>query len=83
MWRTLFMAFGVFVFLLGSQSLVVQKFVLKSRTPVVQTDWTGKSQTVPGPQREIVPSEWAPWSLMGSGAVVWLYAIAISNRMKK
>ncbi len=83
MWRTLFMAFGVFVFLLGSQALVVDKFVLKARTPVVQSNWAGQSQTLPGPQREIVPSEWAPWSLMGGGAVVWLYAIAISNRMKK
>ena len=83
MWRTLFMSFGLYVFLLGSQCLVVEKFVLKSRAPATQTNWAGQSQTVPGPQRQIVPTEWAPWSLLAGGSIVWLYAISISNRMKK
>lgn len=84
MWKTLFMAFGVYVFLLGAQCLVVSKFVLKTRVPAVQTaNWMGQTQSVPGPQREFVPTEWAPWSIMAGGCVVWLYAGAISSRMKK
>jgi hypothetical protein len=83
MWRTLFMAFGVYVFLLGAQCLVVDKFVLKSRVPAVQTNWLGQTEKALGPQREFSPSEWAPWSFMSGGSVIWLYAVAISNRMKK
>ena len=83
MWRTLFMAFGVFVFLLGAQCLVVDKFVMKSRVPAVQTNWLGQTEKGQGPQREFVPSEWAPWSFMSGGSVLWLYAVAISNKMKK
>jgi hypothetical protein len=82
MWRTLFMAFGFFVFLVGAQCLVVDRFVLKAAPPKVQTNWAGQIQTVPSPRREIVPTEWAPFSLMAGGAVIWLYAISISNRMK-
>ncbi len=83
MWRTLFMAFGVYVFLLGAQCLVVEKFVMKSRLPTAQTNWLGQTETTAGPQREYAPTEWAPWSFMSGGAVVWLYAVAISNKMKK
>lgn len=84
MWRSLFMAVGFYVFLLGTQCLVFDKFVLKSRVPAaVQTNWIGQAEVIPGPQREFVPTEWAPWSFMAGGAVIWLYAIAISNKMKK
>jgi hypothetical protein len=84
MWKTLFMAFGLFVILVGAQCLVVGKFILKARAPAVQTtNWVGQAESAPGPQRELVPTEWAPFSLMAGGCVVWLYAGHISNRMKK
>jgi hypothetical protein len=83
MWRTLFTAFGVFVFLLGAQCLVIDKFVMRSRVTTVTTNWMGNPETTTGPQREFVPTEWAPWSFMSGGAVVCLYAVAISNKMKK
>jgi hypothetical protein len=84
MWRTLFMAFGIYVFLLGAQCLVVDKFVLKSRVPAAQTtNWLGSTEKAQAPQREFVPTEWAPWSFMSGGSVLWLYAVAISSRMKK
>ena len=83
MWRTLFMALGMYVFLLGAQCLVVDKFVMKSRVPTAQTNWLGQTEKTQGPQREFVPTEWAPWSFMSGGSVLWLYAVAISSRMKK
>jgi hypothetical protein len=85
MWRTLFMAFGLYIFLLGAQCLVVDKFVMKSRTPAAPstTNWLGQTEKAQGTQREFVPTEWAPWSFMSGGSVLWLYAVAISGRMKK
>ena len=32
-------------------------------------------------QTEVVPPEWAPWSLMGAGAVVVLYSFTIPKRV--
>jgi hypothetical protein len=31
--------------------------------------------------REVIPPEWAPWTLMSAGAVVMLYSFTIPRRM--
>jgi len=79
MWRSFFLAIGLFVCLVGAECLAVQKFVLKARVPVAQAP--GESQTKLGPQKEIVPREWAPWSLLSTGAVVSLYSFTIPRRL--
>ena len=85
MWRTFFLAAGVYLILLGVQCLGIQKFILKAREPVVQQAHQtflfrpGPPQV--GPQKEVVPPSWAPWSLMSTGAVVCLYSFSIPNRM--
>jgi hypothetical protein len=82
MWRSFFLAIGIFLCILGAECLAVQKFVLKSRGPA-----DPKAQTAPdnqprlGPQREVIPREWAPWSLMSTGAVVCLYSFTIPRRL--
>jgi hypothetical protein len=70
MWRSFFLAIGVYVCLLGVQALAVERAVLKADVA---------SQA--GMQREIVPPEWAPWSLIGAGAVVVLYSFTIPRRV--
>jgi hypothetical protein len=70
MWRSFFLAIGVYVCLLGVQALAVERAVLKA---------DAASQA--GIQREIVPPEWAPWSLIGAGAVVVLYSFTIPRRV--
>ncbi len=81
MWRAFFLAIGVYLCILGGECLSVEKFVLKSRAPAEQqTQWFG-AEPKPGPQREVVPPDWAPWSLMSTGAVVCLYSFTIPKRM--
>jgi hypothetical protein len=70
MWRSFFLAIGVYVCLLGVQALAVERAMLK---PDVASQ--------AGLQREIVPPEWAPWSLIGGGAVVVLYSFTIPRRV--
>jgi hypothetical protein len=70
MWRSFFLALGVYVCLLGVQALAVERAVLKPEVA---------SQA--GIQREIIPPEWAPWSLIGGGAVVVLYSFTIPRRV--
>lgn len=72
MWRSLFLAFGAYTCLLGVEALAIEKAVFKKPAQ-------GESRLI---QRdEIVPPEWAPWSLMASGAVVVLYSFTIPRRV--
>jgi hypothetical protein len=80
MWRAFFLAIGFFLMLLGAQCLGVDKATLKARSdPEPQLIPLGDPQ--PGPQKEIIPPSWAPWSLLSSGAVMCLYSFTIPKRM--
>jgi len=70
MWRSFFLALGAYCCLLGVQALAVERAVLKVDTNMAQSGW-----------REIVPPDWAPWSLLGTGAVVVLYSFTIPQRV--
>lgn len=74
MWRAFFLAVGAYVALLGFESLAVQKAVLKP-------EWVGEGKLVQ--KSEITPPDWAPWSLMGAGAVTVLYSFTIPQRVGK
>jgi hypothetical protein len=69
MWRSFFLAIGAYCCLLGVEALAVEKAVLKV-DPRSTTSW-----------REISPPDWAPWSLLGTGAVVMLYSFTIPQRV--
>lgn len=73
MWRAFFLAIGAYVMLLGVEALAIEKAVLKPE--LVGQDKFVKSQ-------DLVPPEWAPWSLMGAGAVTVLYSFTIPPRLK-
>ena len=73
MWRAFFLAIGAYVMLLGVESLAVEKAVLKP-------ELVGQGKLVQTP--DLVPPEWAPWSLMGAGAVTVLYSFTIPPRLK-
>ena len=84
MWRAFFLAVGLYLILLGAQCLGIQKFILKSRQPAQpaqQVIFFAPQQPQLGPQREVAPPPWAPWSLMSTGAVVCLYSFSIPARV--
>ena len=83
MWRAFFLAVGVFVCLLGVECLGVEKVVLKLKNPPpapTQEFLAAPAPTV-GSAREIAPPDYAPWSLMGLGAVIILYAYDLPRRV--
>jgi hypothetical protein len=73
MWRSFFLAIGAYCCLLGVESLALEKAVLR----VEATNPSG--QTIGW--REVVPPDWAPWSLMAGGAVVMLYSFTVPQRV--
>lgn len=72
MWRSFFLAVGAYCCLLGVEALAVEKAVLKVDANQTQNAW-----------REVMPPDWAPWSLLGTGAVVVLYSFTIPQRVNK
>ena len=71
MWRSFFLAVGAYCCLLGVEALAVEKAVLKS-------DPINNSQNA---WREVVPPDWAAWSMLAGGAVVMLYSFTIPQRV--
>jgi hypothetical protein len=85
MWRSLFLAIGIYVALLGAQCLVVQRFVLNSQEVVVQAKigLLGEEKTRVTRKKEVTPPPWAPWSLMSTGVITCIYSFTIPARVKK
>ena len=81
MWRSLFLAFGIYACLLGAECLVIDKALLTSRER--GSGMIGRLDPTAGRQRELVPSEWAPWSLLSAGAVTILYSFTLPQRLHK
>lgn len=73
MWRSLFLALGAYTCLLGVEALALEKAVIKK--PI-------RGQPNQYVEEELVPPSWAPWSLMGAGAVVVLYSFSIPRRAR-
>jgi len=71
MFRSLFLAVGAYACLLGVEALALEKAVLKKPTEGHPHQYT---------EEDLVPPEWAPWGLMGTGAVVVLYSFTIPRR---
>jgi hypothetical protein len=70
MWRSFFLAMGAYCCLLGVEALAVEKAVVKVSP-------TNPQSAV----REVIPPDWAPWGLLGAGAVVVLYSFSIPQRV--
>jgi hypothetical protein len=71
MWRSFFLAIGAYCCLLGVEALAVERAVLK-------VDPSSADQPSIG---EVVPPDWAPWSMMAAGAIVMLYSFTIPQRV--
>ncbi len=78
MLRAFFLAIGIFAFVLGLECLVIEKAVLN---PSRESTSGALPQMAPA-YRELVPPEWAPWSLLSGGAVVMLYSFTIPAKLR-
>lgn len=75
MWRSMFAALGLYAVLVGVECLVVEKAVLARH----ESPAAGAKADV-GRNREFIPPDWAPWSLMSVGAVTMLYSVTLPKR---
>ena len=83
MWRSFFLAVGVFLMILGVECLGVETVNLKMREPPPQSSGLPfDNGSKLGPNKKITPPPWAPWSLLSTGAVVCIYSFTIPRRVK-
>ncbi len=75
MWRALFWSIGIYGLILGAECLVVDKVLLKKQEEVKG------AVSVEKRQKELVPPDWAPWSLMSFGVVTLLYSVTLPQRV--
>ncbi len=80
MWRSVFLAIGIVLCILGAECLVMEKAVLAGDSAKSQPATSFFAQTTQPPSNEIKPPEWAPWSLLSTGAVIILYSYSIPRR---
>lgn len=85
MWRSFFMAIGIFCCILGAEFLMVDHVILRSvKKPqekpgtVRQIGFTGQRNQVKQ-QKIYVPKDWMPWTLIGCGTVVLIYSFRPKN----
>jgi hypothetical protein len=77
MWRAMFIALGFYCCLLGVECLLIEKAVLANHN---HSTAAGKLDSR---NRDLVPPDWAPWSLLSAGAVTMLYTFTIPKRAKE
>lgn len=73
MWRAFFLGLGAYVTLLGLEALVIDKVILAGED---RPSAIGRL-TARAPSRELIPPDWAPWSLLSAGAVTMLYSLTL------
>ena len=82
MWRALFLALGIYACIFGAECLVVETYVMAGETkmaPSGQGSLFQGNSTPLAASRDWKPAEWAPWSLLSTGAIVILYSITLNR----
>ena len=81
MWRAFFLAIGVTMILVGLECLAVDRVYLKARDDPPPANWPFDAQPKLGPNKQIVPRPWWPWSLLSTGAVTCIYSFTLPKKV--
>ncbi|MCA9132059.1 MAG: hypothetical protein KDA45_02850 [Planctomycetales bacterium] len=84
MWRAFFFAVGIMLVIVGVECLLIDSATLSAeKREIVQVNegWLQTPRQIEVGKRQVVrPSEWIPWSLLASGAIVLLYSFTLPKR---
>ena len=82
MWRSFFLAIGITAFLIGVQTLGVEKFILHKHEKAAAAEGLADGESAIGARKEITVQDHTPFTLMAVGAVVVIYAFDLPKRMQ-
>jgi hypothetical protein len=74
MWRSVFLAIGITIGILGLECMVIDEAVI-AKTGVVPA-----AMSTTDTMSQIKTREWMPWTFLASGAVIILYTITLPKR---
>ena len=77
MWRSIFLAIGITLCILGAECLVIEEAVIAESGPLQAA--IGGSDRLP---KQITTREWMPWTFLAAGAVTILYTITLPKRFQ-
>jgi len=78
MWRAIFLAVGASALVIGLECLAIDKVVLsKQETIVPANGMLAFAAPATTRNKEIVPPDWAAWSLLSGGALTILYSYTL------
>ena len=80
MWRSFFLAVGIMLLIVGVECLLIDSATLFSASQSSAADFVDPSRPAGPSTKVIAPSEWVPWTLLSSGAIVVIYAVTLPKR---
>lgn len=83
MWRSLFLAMGAMLVIVGIESMVIESATIYSKTAPASAEGGNGAAPAGPPTRVVQPQEWVPWTAMSVGAIVVLYAFTLPQRFSR
>lgn len=89
MWKSFFLSIGIFLIVLGAETLVIDKFVMADGKRVPRLVSGSNYQPAASPflqagystgKREILTKDWMPWSLLAGGILTVMYTCSVHGR---
>jgi hypothetical protein len=84
MWRAFFCAIGLVLIIVGLECFAIDSAVLVSgvkedpSAAQVQPNWFNSTPPI-AKGRSVKPSDWFPWAMLASGAIVSLYSVSFRS----
>lgn len=83
MWRSLFLAIGTMMMIVGVEAMLIDSATVFAAGESSATEFIDPSSPMAVNTRVIRPGEWTPWVILSIGAIVVLYAFTLPRRWHK
>lgn len=82
MWKSFFLAIGIMMCIVGIECMLIERATLTDAAALTHNVSYSDDPTKPMVvTKDVVPPDWAPWSLLSTGVVVILYSFSIPRRV--
>ncbi len=82
MWRSLFLAFGAMMMIVGVEAMLIDSATVYAAAESSASEFIDPSSPMAGSTKVIRPGEWTPWVIFSFGAIVVLYAFTLPQRWR-
>lgn len=83
MWRSLFLAVGIMVIVLGIETMFIESASVYAAAESTATDFVDPGTTPAQTTKVWQPGEKFPWAMIAIGAIIILYAITLPKRWRR